>query len=114
MSWTAQMLGYVALQGAIDEFVNIELKDDAVYVVGPSVGYAVFQEYGTRYHPPQPYMRPAAEEAQNRIGDFVAQEGSVSAGVEKTALFVERRAKELAPVDTGQLRSSITTEKVQG
>lgn len=72
------------------------------------------QEYGTKYHEPQPYMRPAAEEAQNRVGDIVAEEGSISAGLEKTALFVERRAKELAPVDTGQLRSSISTEQVQG
>lgn len=34
----------------------------------------------------------------------------VSAAVRKTALDIERDAKALAPVDTGNLRSSITTD----
>ena len=29
--------------------------------IGSNVEYAVFQELGTRYHPAQPYLRPAAE-----------------------------------------------------
>ena len=35
---------------------------------------------------------------------------AVSQEIEKTAHRIERQAKELAPVDTGELRRSITTE----
>ena len=40
----------------------------------------------------------------NKINKAVSQE------IEKTAHRIERQAKELAPVDTGELRRSITTE----
>jgi len=35
--------------------------------VGSSVKYASFQEYGTRYQPGKPYLRPTLKKEKNRI-----------------------------------------------
>lgn len=37
--------------------------------VGPSVAYSAFVEFGTRYMPARPYMRPAAELVLPRFTD---------------------------------------------
>ena len=42
--------------------------------------------------------------------DTGAIENAVSQELERTALRIERQSKELAPVDTGDLRRSITTD----
>ena len=40
--------------------------------VGPfGVKYAVFQEYGTRYIPPRPFLRPALYENVKRIKEII-------------------------------------------
>jgi HK97 gp10 family phage protein len=40
---------------------------------------------------------------------FAGQDGPVAAHIERICLRIERRAKQLCPVDTGRLRSSIST-----
>ena len=37
-------------------------------VVGTNIEYAVFQEFGTKFMPAQPYLGPALEEARRRYG----------------------------------------------
>lgn len=113
MGFFVQSAGFAAMIDGIDEYIDVALDDDAVYIVGTNVEYAVYQEYGTRYMEPQPYLRPAAREAQQNISNIVAQSSDLPDAVKQTALFVERRAKELAPVDTGHLRGSIRSERVQ-
>lgn len=41
---------------------------------------------------------------------FTSTEGDIAKDLQRRALKVDRRAKQLAPVDTGRLRSSITNQ----
>jgi hypothetical protein len=59
----------------------------------------------------QPYLRPAAERAMAKADRFADESNSADELVEKLALQVEREAKELAPVDTGTLRNSISAQR---
>jgi len=38
-----------------------------VAVIAPAAPYGIFQEDGTRYMAPQPFMRPAAEQTRNQF-----------------------------------------------
>jgi hypothetical protein len=65
---------------------------------------------------PQPFVRPAVAEAASNLQQFVARNTrttlqQIDTADELTrvvALALERRIKELAPVDTGTLRASVT------
>ncbi len=48
------------LRRSITHRVFIDGKSWAA-LVGTNVKYAIFQEYGTRFHPAHPFMRPAIE-----------------------------------------------------
>jgi len=112
MSWGVRLLGFSnVLQGLKD--IQVRLDDDAVYVVGSNVEYAIFVEMGTSRMEAQPYLFPAAREAERSIQRIAGDARGVEEAVKKVALFIERRASENAPVDTGNLQASIRTEKVR-
>ncbi|MBC7128399.1 MAG: HK97 gp10 family phage protein [Thermoplasmatales archaeon] len=42
----------------------------------------------------------------------ITEEENIDALLKEVAFFIEKEAKRICPVDTGRLRSSITTEKI--
>lgn len=52
--------------GALKRSIGFDLEDDGfTAVVSPSVEYAPYQEYGTRFMTAQPFMRPAFNEVKH-------------------------------------------------
>lgn len=49
------------LTGTLRRSITSQFPTDLSGVVGPSVAYGIFPEFGTRYMAARPYMRPAAE-----------------------------------------------------
>ena len=45
--------------GGHEKGPTISLPGKALAVVGSALYYALYQEFGTRYMPPQPFLRPA-------------------------------------------------------
>ena len=105
----------------LDVFQSLETRfnGDTVYLVGPTVEYAVHVELGTSKMEARPFVRPAAERVQSDFG-LVSQfiDGDVlevgEAGlVEATALAVEAEITRIITqknlIDTGAMRASVTT-----
>jgi hypothetical protein len=110
-----------------------------VYIVGTNVEYAPAVEFGSARHvirgdplrfevggevvfaqsvdhpgtDPQPFLRPALEAADRNLRTLAEGATSVEDFTRRVALFVEHEAKDRAPVETGNLRSSIRSERVQ-
>lgn len=108
----ARLIGIGSLMSSIDGIKDRWTGGSAKWVVGTNVEYAVYVEFGTSRLAAQPYLRPAAENAVAKADAFATQANSTDEFVELLALQVEREAKEFAPVDTGNLRASITAEKL--
>jgi len=103
---------------AIEELKDLEedLGQRGEWIVGTSVSYGIYVEYGTRYMQAQPYFRPALAELRARGVDGFIEDHTrksleeiddVDELVKTVAFALERRVSELAPVDTGTLRSSV-------
>jgi hypothetical protein len=105
------------------ESLKFEFGDGVVYIVGPTVEYAIYHEMGTSKMKARPFARPAAERVQanldTKIGGFL-DGGLGSAGEEEilqaTALAVEAEMKRIITqkglIDTGTMRASVRIEKV--
>ena len=87
--------------------------------IGTNIEYGPYVELGTSRMRAQPYLRPALDEkkpeALKEVSDVLSS-GLLHGGMKlRDALYsgglvIERAAKIKAPVLTGTLRSSITTE----
>lgn len=55
---------------------------------------AITQEFGTRYHPAQPYMRPAFDETKFKVLDNVKEK--LGAEIDKAAARAARKALKLS------------------
>jgi hypothetical protein len=121
--WGTSITG---LATAIDVFESIKFQwsGGSVFVVGPTVSYAVHNELGTSKMEARPFMRPAAERVQSDPERF-ASEIAASQGIDISteegfvralALAVQNEAKRIANQkdvrDTGDLIASISIEKV--
>lgn len=111
-SWGVKLLGFNSVLNFFKD-VQMRLDDNAVYVVGTNVEYAVFQEFGTRNMSAQPYLFPAARQVAREADRVAGDASSVEEAVKRLAFQIEREAKDRAPVDTGNLRSSIRAERVR-
>lgn len=111
MPWNAQLLGAGAVFARLDALSDLA-ADSPTWVVGTTVYYSVFVEFGTSRSPSQPYLRPAVEHAKRNLDAYMGSAPSFAAGVAALAYAVEARAKQLAPVDTGRLRASIRAERI--
>lgn len=116
--WGVQLLGYQATKGML-ESLRFEFGKDVVYVVGPTVEYAVYHELGTAKMQARPFARPAAERAQASIGKYVgkyAEEMEEDSIVKAVAVGVQEEMVKIVTrkgiVETGQLRNSISIAKV--
>lgn len=117
MSWGASVSGVDTVLDAL-EAIRITFEDD-IYVAGPTVEYAIFQERGTADIEARPFMRPAAERVQANPQAMLEKYGreTPSAGPAETlAIAVQNEAKRIADQknvrDTGALIASITYEEV--
>ena len=61
--------GYLREHIGIGDAKIDEAKGQITIPVGPNnkAFYGLFQEFGTRHHPAQPFMRPAADESQAQV-----------------------------------------------
>lgn len=112
MSWGARFVGFGSMMDSIDGLQS-RLDDDAVWVVGTDKIYGVYQEFGTKNMRAQPYLRPAARDAERNIERITAPANSVEEAIKRVALHIERESKKNAPVDTGALRSSLRAERIR-
>ena len=116
--WGANLLGMNAVMRQLQN-LTVEFDGNAVFVVGPSVKYGVFQEMGTSRMEPNPFLAPAV--ADFRKNRKKAVSGPTNSPVNNAALYIEKRAKHYATtnvdpgpnVRTGNLRASITTRRVK-
>ena len=111
MGFDMDIRGATAL---IDTFGDLSsLVDESPdWVVGTNVAYAAYVEFGTSTQEAQPYLRPAARRVGRNVDAYFDQADDPEAALKKMALDIEREAKHLAPVDTGNLQNSIEAEQV--
>lgn len=110
--WGAAMMGLDAVTDSLDA-VDESWGSSATWVVGSNVEYSVYQEFGTSKMEAQPHLRPAVEQVMRSEADQLAdQADSADELVKLIALAVERRTKELAPVEFGTLKASYAAERV--
>lgn len=119
----------VAVSGLVETvemFRDIQFawNSGTLYLAGPTVNYAVHNEYGTSKMEARPFVRPAAERVQNdpkRYATEMASTHGIDISTEEgfvraLALAVQNEAKHIADQkdirDTGDLIASITIEKV--
>ena len=90
--------------------------------IGTNIEYGPYVELGTSRQRAQPYLRPAYDEkrgaALQEVADVLAMNlpGGLrtKAALHSGGLVIEGAAKVKAPVLTGTLHSSLTTEATEG
>lgn len=112
MGFGLQLHGYMQVLETLKD-LKFRFDGQTVYVVGTNVKYGVFQEFGTKNMPAQPYMRPAVKEVSNNLVSIVGDAGSEEQMIKRIAFAIEKEAKLRAPVDTGNLKGSIEARKVK-
>jgi hypothetical protein len=105
------LTGIESFQAEIED-TAAEWEDGGGYKVTVGANYGVYVEYGTRYMAGQPYLRPAVDKTKAQLGAIAVNADGLDEFLQKAALTVERSAKASAPVDTGYLRSSISTSRI--
>jgi len=104
------------------EVLKSQWEDDTLYIVAPTVNYAVYQERGTSDIEARPFMAPAAERVmanpQAMIAKYAQEPVTDEESLVKTlAIAVQNEAKRIANRkgvrDTGALINSITFERVK-
>lgn len=125
MGWGLSITGFDAVFDLFDQLKFQMGGDGTVYIVAPTVEYAVFHEVGTSKMEARPFARPAAERVQAAPAkhakaiaagtgiDISTEDGLVRA----TALAVEREMKSIIKQkeiwDTGTMHASVTVQKVE-
>lgn len=121
--WGLNLVGFAS---AIDTLEDIAMQwnGDTLYVAGPTVKYAIYQEEGTSKMEARPFMKPAAERVQaDVLGHAERMAGSQNIDISNeegllraVALAVQNEGKRIADRkgirDTGTLIASISIEKV--
>lgn len=111
MGWGATLTGYSGVTATLDELEE-RWGGSVTWVVGTNVEYAVYQEFGTSRHQAQPFLRPAVKQVMREADAIADRASSTGDLVRMLALEIERRAKHLAPVDTGRLRASLEAKRI--
>lgn len=123
MTWGTTVTGFAE---TVETFRDIQMAWDngVFYITGPTVNYAIHNEYGTSKMEARPFIRPAAERVQNDPDRYATQMASAQsidisteAGfVKALALAVQNEAKRIADQkdvrDTGDLIASISIQRV--
>lgn len=109
--WNANIMGATALTNQLKVF-QTKLQSPVTYVVGTPVEYSVHVELGTSRMQAQPYLRPAVEQEARNLQTIFNNAGSLADALAVLAMNIEARAKRLCPYRTGNLRSSISAERI--
>lgn len=106
-----ELSGFAAADAWLKDMI---MQAGPVYLVGSAVEYSVYVEFGTSKMAAQPYLFPAAEAALQEIHQIWENVGyDIHALIRTLALRIEAYAKMRCPVDTGNLRASITAERIK-
>lgn len=108
-SASMSVMGISSVLSTFDEILEFAGNGSTTYVVGTNVHYAPYQEFGTSQMRANPFLRPAANEVRGNIPQYLKRANGFSNAIKLAALDLERRAKQKAPVDTGNLKNSIRT-----
>ena len=90
--------------------------------IGTNIEYGLYVELGTSRQRAQPYIRPAYDEKRGEALREIANvlklnlpgAPKLKMALHSGGLVIEASAKQKAPVLTGTLRSSLTTEATEG
>ena len=104
------LVGAGAFLDGLDDMKDTFSGDSDGYRVSTNVEYAIHQEMGTSSQPGTPHFRPGMDDAKAKMGQLALQADSMDEWLRLTALQWEASAKSYAPVDTGNLRGSYSTE----
>lgn len=121
--WGMSVAGLASTIDVLEDLRG-QFDGDTLYLVGPTVNYAIYNERGTSKMEARPFMRPAWRRVQANTETHVRRMSS-SQGiplnseeniVRCAALAVQNQAKKIADRkgvrDTGDLIASITIEQV--
>jgi len=90
------------------ETIKSGWTDNTAWAVGVGAEYGAYVEFGTSQSGAQPYLLPAARHVLRTQFDAIEEQANTLDDlVELLAIEIEAEAKRRAPVDTGNLRSSI-------
>lgn len=121
--WSMSVRGLDSVVGLL-ESVRTEFDGSTAYLVGPTVRYAVFQEYGTSKMDARPFVRPAAAFVEANMASEVqriASSQGITLNSERdvvrcAALAVQDRMRRIANQkdirESGQLIGSIRVKPV--
>jgi HK97 gp10 family phage protein len=74
--WTAKRARKYAhvITGYMQSHTVAKKVNDTKWEVVSTAPYAGYEEFGTRYRPPHPFIRPAIVDAQNELPNMTAKE----------------------------------------
>ena len=115
----------------LNQFEEMTMPDEVVWVVGTDVEYAVYLEFGTSQHEPYPFLFPAAHDVMvNQAERIFRQSTDMEGFIGRLALQIEAQAKANASaahgskgrsegthpshpkVQSGDLKESIEAERI--
>lgn len=103
----------VGFNAVVNNFKKVRKNlGPATWVVGTPVEYSIYVEFGTSRMAAQPYLRPAVEHAKRNLASIIGNAKTLPEAIRAIALAIERKAKQLCPVDTGTLRASISASQM--
>jgi hypothetical protein len=106
----ANIAGLNVLQSQLSTLADNWGGNESWEVSAP-VDHAGPQEFGTARLPARPYFRPAIDQAVGNAHNLVRGVDTGDQFVQTIAHEIESDAARNAPVDTGELRNSITAEQ---
>lgn len=122
--WGVSLTGYSRAVSLL-EGLEMNLSGDTMFIVGPSVEYAIYVDRGTSKMEARPFVEPAARRVQSNVNshvsDFIdgslfnaSEEAIVRAAALAVQLEMVRIITRKGAVDTGAMRDSVSIEKVKG
>src|SRR6056297_2725384 len=113
MAGTIKVMTELSGFDACDAWLGNMIMEAGPVYLGSAVEYSVFVEFGTSKMAAQPYLFPAADAALQEIHQIWDSVGyDINKLIRVLALRLEAYAKMRCPVDNGNLRASITAERV--
>jgi len=107
MDFGTAIAGWQTVDGMLsyDEFGTVTAT------VSAETEYAVYVEFGTVHMEAQPYLRPAVTQTLRELPAIAHDTDGPDELVNEIARRIADRMRDKVPVDTGQLKRSITVEE---
>lgn len=104
------LLGASAFLSGLEDMADTFSSDSDGYRVSTNVEYAAAQEFSTARMAGTPHFRPGADATKAKMARIATQASDLDEFLKLTALQWEAETKSRAPVDTGNLKASYTTD----